>query len=45
MHCMKLLAQRLMARGFDRQVSEFQIRVAILNRFTANGAPVTEAVG
>jgi len=45
MHCVKLLGQRLMARDFDRQVAEFQVRVAILNGFTALGIPVTEAVG
>ena len=42
MHCVKLLGQRLMARDFDRQVAEFQVRVVVLNRFT--GIPVTEAV-
>ena len=41
----KLLRQRLMARDFDRQVAEFQVRVAVLNGFTALGIPVTEAVG
>ena len=41
----KLLGQRLMARDFDRQVAEFQVRVAILNGFTARGIPVTETVG
>ncbi len=45
MHCVKLLGQRLSARQFDRQVAEFQVRVAILNGFTALGIPVTEAVG
>ncbi len=45
MHCVKLLGQRLMARDFDRQVAEFQVRVAVLNGFTALGIPVTEAVG
>jgi hypothetical protein len=45
MHCVKLLGQRLTARDFDRQVAEFQVRVAILNGFTALGAPVTEVVG
>ena len=45
MHCMKLLGQRLMAWDFDRQVAEFQVRVADLNGFTALGMPVTEAVG
>ena len=43
MHCVKLLGQRLAARDFDRQVAEFQVRVAILNGFTALGIPVTEA--
>ena len=41
----KLLGQRLAARDFDRQVAEFQVRVAVLNGFTALGIPVTEAVG
>src|SRR5690606_5804191 len=45
MHCVKLLGQRLMARDFDRQVAEFQIRVAVLNGFTALGIPETQAVG
>ena len=45
MHCVKLLGQRLAARDFDRQVAEFQVRVAVLNGFTALGIPVTEAVG
>ncbi len=45
MHCMKLLGQRLMARDFDRQVAELQIRIAVLNGYTALGIPVTEAVG
>ncbi|MGB3246742.1 MAG: IS5 family transposase [Sulfitobacter sp.] len=45
MHCMKLLGQRLMARDFDRQVAEVQIRIAFMNGYTALGIPVTEAVG
>ena len=45
MHCVKLLGQRLAARDFERQVAEFQIRVAVPNGFTALGIPVTEAVG
>ena len=45
MHCVKLLGQRIMARDFDRQVAEFQVRVAVLNGFTALGTPVTEAKG
>jgi hypothetical protein len=45
MHCIKLPGQRLSARDFDRQVAEFQVRVDVLNGFTALGIPVTEAVG
>ena len=41
----KLLGQRLSARDFERQVAAFQIRVAVLNGFTALGIPVTETVG
>ena len=42
---MKLLGQRRMARDFDRQVAEFQVRVAVLNGYTALGIPVTKVVG
>lgn len=45
MHCVKLLGQRLMARDFDRQIAEFQVRVAVLNGYTALGIPVTKVVG
>ena len=45
MPCVKLLGQRLVARGFDRQVAELQVRVAVLNGYTALGMPLTEAVG
>ena len=45
MHCVKLLGQGLMARDFDRQVAELQTRIAVLNRYTALGIPVTESVG
>jgi transposase len=45
MHCMKLLGQRLMARDFDRQVAEVQIRIAVMNGYTALGIPLTETVG
>ena len=45
MHCLKLLGQRLAARDFDRQVAEFQIRVAVMNGFTALGIPVTTVAG
>jgi hypothetical protein len=45
MHCIKLMGQSLMARDFDRQVAEIQIRVAVLNRYTALGIAVTEVLG
>lgn len=45
MHCVKLLGQRLMARNFDRQVAELQVRIAVPNGYTALGIPVTEAAG
>ena len=44
MHCIKLLGQRLMARDLDRQVSEFYVRIAILNQFTAFEIPLTEVI-
>jgi hypothetical protein len=42
---MKLIGQSLMARDFDRQVAEIQIRIAVLNRYTALGVPLTIAAG
>lgn len=45
MNCIKLLGQSLMARDFDRQVAELQVRIAVLNGYTALGVPVTEPVG
>jgi DNA repair photolyase len=45
MHCVKLWRQRLMARDFEPQVAEFQVRLAILNGFTALGIPVAKVVG
>ena len=41
MHCFKLLGQRVVARTFDRQVTELKVRAAILNRFSEIGKPVT----
>ncbi len=40
----KLLGERVMARDFDRQVAELQVRAAVLNRFTQLGTPVTVPV-
>lgn len=45
MNCLKLLGQKLMARNFNCQTAEIQIRVAILNGFTSLGIPVTQPVG
>ncbi|NDV12288.1 IS5 family transposase [Crenobacter caeni] len=45
MHCFKRLGERVMARTFERQVAELQIRAALLNRFTQLGRPVTVRVG
>jgi len=44
MRCFKLLSERLLARDFDRQVAELQVRAAILNWFTRLGTPKTVAV-
>ena len=41
MRCFKLLDERIMARDFDRQVDEPQVRAAVLNRFTRLGTPIT----
>ena len=45
MLCVKLLGHRLMTRDFDRQVFELEVRVSVLNGFTALGMPVNGAVG
>jgi hypothetical protein len=34
-----------MARDFDRQVAEVQVRIAIMNGHTALGIPVTKTIG
>ncbi len=44
MNCIKLLGQSLMARDFERQVAELQVRIAVLNGYTALGIPVTVPV-
>lgn len=41
MHCFKLLGKRVIARDFDRQVAELQVRAAILNLFTRMGTRIT----
>lgn len=45
MNCIKLLGQSLIARDFDRQIAELQVRIAVLNGYTALGIPITKAVG
>jgi hypothetical protein len=42
--CFKLLGERVMARTFERQVVELQVRAAALNRFTHLGTPVTRTM-
>ncbi|MFC0254481.1 IS5 family transposase [Massilia consociata] len=44
MRCFKLLGECVMARDFDRQVAELQIRADVLNRFTRMGTPITVPV-
>jgi hypothetical protein len=44
MHCVKLLGQRLTSRDFEREIAEFQLRVAVLNDFTAPAESVAEAL-
>ena len=44
-NCMKLPGQMLMDRDFDRETAELQVRIAILNRSTVLGIPVTQPVG
>ena len=35
----------LLARDFDRQVAELQVRIAVLNGYTALGIPITVPTG
>ena len=44
MNCFKRLGDRVMARTFERQVTELNVRASILNRFTELGTPQTMAV-
>jgi hypothetical protein len=43
MNCFKRLGEKVMARTFERQVTELHIRASILNQFTALGTPQTVA--
>ncbi len=42
--CFKLLGDRVMTRDFDRQVTELQVRAAILSQRTRLGTPHTICV-
>ena len=44
MYCFKRLGERVMARTFERQDTELHVRVALLNRFTQLGRPMTVPV-
>lgn len=44
MGCLKRQDERVMARDFERQVTEIQLWVSILNRFTQLGTPETVRV-
>ena len=44
MYRLKRLGRQLMARDFDRQVAEVHTKIAVLNRFTMLGMPVTVAI-
>jgi hypothetical protein len=45
MVCRQTVTGQRIARDFDRQIAEFQIRVAVLNGYTALGIPVTKVAG
>ncbi|OLS51889.1 transposase [Rhodovulum sulfidophilum] len=44
MNCLKLFGERIMSRDPDRQTAEIQIRIAIMNRFSALGRAEIEAI-
>lgn len=44
MRCFKLLAERVMARDFDRHLSELRVRAAVLNHFTQPATPIAVPV-
>ncbi len=44
MNCLKLFGERIMSRDPDRQTAEIQIRIAIMNRFSALDRAEIEAV-
>lgn len=44
MNCLKLFGERIMSRDPDRQTAEIQIRIAIMNRFSALGRAEIKAI-
>jgi hypothetical protein len=44
MHCFKLIGQRVMARTFDRQITELKVRAAMHNCCSQIGTPNTVRV-
>ncbi|MBL3567313.1 IS5/IS1182 family transposase, partial [Rhodovulum sulfidophilum] len=44
MNRLKLFGERIMSRDPDRQTAEIQIRIAIMNRFSALGRAEIEAI-
>ena len=44
MNCLKLFSERIMSRDPNRQTAEIQIRIAIMNRFSALGRAEIKAV-
>jgi len=42
-HWVEVLGQRLRSRDADREVAEFQVRVAVMNGYNALSIPVTKA--
>jgi hypothetical protein len=44
MSCLKLFGERIMSRDPDRQTAGIEIRIAIMNRFSALGRAEIEAV-
>lgn len=44
MNCFKRLGEKVIARTFERQAAELNIRASILNQFNELGTPQTVAV-
>jgi hypothetical protein len=44
MHYFRLMGQRVVARTFDRQITELKACAEILNRFSKVGTPITVCI-